>query len=748
MAEQATDRARQVASSPRGLAGSVGDDRLCLALLGVALFVFACALIRTAWLCDDAYITFRVIDNFTHGHGLRWNVADRVQVFTHPLWMMLLAVAYYLTREVFFTALGVGAAVSLLAVWLAGFKHATHAACGLLGVAILFSSRAFVDYSTSGLENPLTHLLLVGFVMGVARASRDPRDVRALSLVAGLAMLNRLDTLLFFLPWLGWTLITQRNRRTVAAMAWGLSPPLVWMAFATFYYGHPLPNTATAKLAAGVGVADLAGRGLHYFWNSLQFDPITLTAIAVAAVIALVRRDRTSLLVMAGVVLYLLYIVRIGGDFMSGRFFAAPLFGSVCVLVRADLPRGKSLALGLAAVAVGIGFLAPYPVLSSGRDYGLQRKDLIDARGVADERGFYFWMSGLLNGRGMPKPVSVVVSRARNARRCGYPVVVEGGVGFLGFVAGPGVHVVDYHGLGDPVLARLPVVAEDPLYASFVQGMTGRPPRDRYRIGHYLRVVPPGYLSHLLGGEDRFEDPQFKRLAEQVHRATRAPLLDRERWRDVARLLVTERDGGIDRSRYRRWAPPRWDEVIGAVPDSPAGHAGLGNHLFRTGGWKPAEQALRHALDRCPDDVESANTLAIIRWRSGDAPEARALCQHAAAIDPDSANVLVGLAHVYAGARETERAVEAFARAMSLDPGLAAIGLSGTTDAWLEAGRHEEAKASLEAYLRIVPANADAHLELGDILDALDDRDGAVASWRAAEELGSRRAGERLRRAE
>ena len=53
------------------------------------VLLVAVVLIRTAWICDDAYITFRTIDNFLHGFGLRWNVAERVQSFTHPLWLIV-----------------------------------------------------------------------------------------------------------------------------------------------------------------------------------------------------------------------------------------------------------------------------------------------------------------------------------------------------------------------------------------------------------------------------------------------------------------------------------------------------------------------------------------------------------------------------------------------------------------------------------------------------------------------------------
>ena len=76
--------------------GDATNYALSLAVLGLALSVrskaamfkaacmgafgvFVLVLIRTTWICDDAYINFRTIDNFLHGYGLRWNIAERVQ---------------------------------------------------------------------------------------------------------------------------------------------------------------------------------------------------------------------------------------------------------------------------------------------------------------------------------------------------------------------------------------------------------------------------------------------------------------------------------------------------------------------------------------------------------------------------------------------------------------------------------------------------------------------------------------------
>src|SRR5664280_151358 len=49
------------------------------------------AILANAWIVDDAYITFRSIWNVHHGFGLRWNPSERVQTYTHPLWMLLIS---------------------------------------------------------------------------------------------------------------------------------------------------------------------------------------------------------------------------------------------------------------------------------------------------------------------------------------------------------------------------------------------------------------------------------------------------------------------------------------------------------------------------------------------------------------------------------------------------------------------------------------------------------------------------------
>ena len=58
----------------------------------IALGAFALVILQNAWLCDDAFITYRTADNLINGHGLTWNAGERVQTYTNPLWLFTIAV--------------------------------------------------------------------------------------------------------------------------------------------------------------------------------------------------------------------------------------------------------------------------------------------------------------------------------------------------------------------------------------------------------------------------------------------------------------------------------------------------------------------------------------------------------------------------------------------------------------------------------------------------------------------------------
>ena len=508
----------------------------------VALFLLL--VVRTAWLSDDSYITFRTVDNFLHGFGLRWNVDERVQTYTHPLWMFLLAGLNALTGELYFSTLGLSLVLSLFAVLLV-IRVARTPQQATVAVLLLAMSKAFVDFSTSGLENPLTHVLLAGFAaQWFGRGSPGARLVGVATL-AGLLALDRLDTFVLTLPCV---LAATRGVgfwRSGWRLGLGYLPLFAWLGFAFFYYGTPLPNTAYAKaLSHGIALLDLAGQSAWYFADSLRQDPITLTTILAAIIVTVASETKRLWPITIGALLYLAYVVKIGGDFMTGRFLAAPLLQSVVVLARATELRGQVVSGVLVLAAIGFGLLAPRPNLSSGADY---RATTIDAHGIADERGTYYRSSGLLRqwtlrhdptsgARGRGGAVSALLRAQGKTRKVVCVVDVAGVVGY-GF--GPLGHFVDIW-LCDPLLARLPVVD-----------------LRHWRTGHYEKRIPEGYIESIATNTNRIRHPRLAHYYEALRQVTRGELWSLTRLRTAWDLLLGRYDGDLQafvESDYRH--PP------------------------------------------------------------------------------------------------------------------------------------------------------------------------------------------------
>lgn len=498
-------------------------DRLCRlapALLP-GLLLLVCTTLLAAWLCDDAFITFRTVENLVEGRGVRWNPLERVQSYTHPLWMLVLAGARALSGEIYFTSL----ILSLLLSWTAAGLLATQVQdrrdLAFLALLSLTLTRSFVDYCTSGLENPLTHLLLVFWLRDWWReaASPTPAGVHRLALFASGVLLCRLDLALLLTPAFAALAWRRRGVAMARALGVGFSPLLAWEIFSVIYYGVPFPNTAYAKLDAGIPASAYLAQGLTYLRASAIFDPLATALILGALILGAWQRGPATGPVAIGVALYLVYVVRIGGDFMAGRFLTAALVAAVMILLQGPPPTVRRLAV-VATAVVTLGFIAQDPVLLCGPRFGLEREDAVSDNGVADERAFYYPTTGLLRAeRGEHRIEHPWAVQGRRARAQGLQVATRRPIGFFGFFAGPQCHVVDLFGLSDPLIARLPVRADK-----------------KWRIGHLERALPVGYLESVRADATGISDPLLADLDRRLRLVTRGPLFTTERWRAILEL--------------------------------------------------------------------------------------------------------------------------------------------------------------------------------------------------------------------
>ncbi len=502
----------------------------------VLLGAFTWVLYQTAWLCDDAYISYRTAENLVTGYGLTWNPAERVQAFTHPLWLFLNTLAYSVFRTQFITFMAVALGTSLVVAVLFVYRMALSRTQAIMGILLFLCSRAFMDYATSGLENPLTNLLLLAFILVFVQTQWGTREVLLLSLIAGLGVLNRMDSLLLYAPALAYMVLSQFRLRTFALVLLGFMPFILWEIFSLVYYGALVPNTAFAKLGTGIPPSALAAQGFFYFLHTLVRDPATLPIIGLGLVSAFFLRSSKMIMLALGMALYMLYIIKIGGDFMGGRFFVAPYFLAVCILVRSPVFGRSFPAFALSIVVIFLSSLAPFAPYSTGSDFGDDTKGFKDEHGIGDERRFWYDNGSLtawMDKGNMPS--HSYVQTGKGYRRSGRDVVkVHGSVGFRGFFGGPKAHIIDYYALADPLLARLPAIYSP-----------------NWRIGHFTRTVPKGYEWSVVTGKMGFEDKDLETYYGHIQTVTQGSIWSRERWATIWHLNLGHYDHLIDANRYR-----------------------------------------------------------------------------------------------------------------------------------------------------------------------------------------------------
>ncbi|HET9905928.1 MAG TPA: hypothetical protein VFQ23_04790 [Anaerolineales bacterium] len=495
-------------------------------LLNISLLLlFGFVLLRTAWVGDDAYITMRTVDNLLNGYGPTWNVGERLQTFTHPLWMFILTIVYAITRDAYISLLGLSLFVSLVVIWIF-LKHTSEDTYSVfIGWVILLLSNASLDYSTSGLENPASHLLVLLFTLAYLKWNdqRSQNRILILALLAGLLTLNRMDLLLLCLPALLDLVVPVETGRRVRLLVLGFAPFILWELFSIIYYGFPFPNTYYAKLNTGISQYTLIKHGALFFFNSIVWDPITLITIGISFLLSMVVGDKPEKMISLGIGIYLAYVVWIGGDFMTGRFLSVPLLSAVILLVRSLTRFSFAQKTALLAVLILLGLMTDRPSFNAAPAQDLEFETFT---GVGDEQAAYYPATGLLReGRVTNVPdhqwyYDGLALRDQNVN------VYEGkGIGFLGFAAGPNVHVIDIFALSDPLLSHLPVQSKTEVL-----------------IGHFRRSVPDGYLETLETGRNEIKDPGIAEYYKKLLLITRGKIWSFERWQAIWKLNMGQYD--------------------------------------------------------------------------------------------------------------------------------------------------------------------------------------------------------------
>jgi len=492
------------------------------------LVLFTYVFLANAWMGDDAHITFRSVWNFVHGYGLTYNPDERVQAYTHPLWMFVIAAAHLLTREFFFTVTALSWIFDVAAGILVLRRTRTPGST-VLFVLWLISSKALIDYTSSGLEYPLSYFLIALFYGRYLERRFDappsPKELRFFTLVAALAFVNRSDTaLLFAIPLAEMTLrsLIVRGRQTLVPILVGVAPAIAWLAFATFYYGFPLPNTYYAKVANGIPAWLQHQQGWAYLLNSISHDPITLATIAIATLYAW-RVPGAGRRATLSALLYVVYTILIGGDFMSGRFFAMPfLIATVTLVPEID----ASVIPWTAGALILYHVLVPTVPIKTTSTYD-GAWPWRTQNGIKDERGHTHQLSNLLFFTPFHTlPDTPFGREGLSLAASDQKTVVYCCIGLYGLNAGPTKHIIDDNALSDPLLARLPVSPR--VFFDFW-------------ASHYFRDIPDGYVESNDQDKNMLTDPLLHEYYDKLRNVTRGSLFRLSRLKDIWSLNMDYR---------------------------------------------------------------------------------------------------------------------------------------------------------------------------------------------------------------
>ena len=321
----------------RSLAGLASVH--CGRFFYVSIFVlFLYLFFLEAWIVDDARMTFRNIVNFVDGFGIVWNFGERLHSFTHPLWYFVLAAVHFLSfgfiweDNIIISSVLANLLFCVCALWiyLRGVRG-LQIGIVLIFLLVLFSSHAFMVYTSSGLENALSYFLIAAccYVLFFGRPSS------LFFFLCACLFLNRADYTLMLLPMSLYAWRSSGYRLSVIFLP--VSICLLWLLFSTWYFGFPFPNSSISKLNIDAPLLNFILQGLRYYKLTLLRDPVTFFVIfsVIGFSFYEIFRHRyfTKLnSIGLGLFFHSLYIVSIGGDFLEGRFLSVPFFYGLCGL--------------------------------------------------------------------------------------------------------------------------------------------------------------------------------------------------------------------------------------------------------------------------------------------------------------------------------------------------------------------------------------------------------------------------------
>ena len=499
-----------------------------LIFLGMATYFITS--LKGAWLSDDYFITLRQVEQLFAGHGIRFNLYERSFLSTSVAYFFILLPLRLVTSDPFIIHAIFALTCNAILLCLLWKLARSNVWVWLLGLGLLFASKAHFDYSWFGQENPLGHALVAALVLVWLRMYPGLNAVRLptpscwrcfVALIA-IAPLYRHDFVLLAWPLASWALWDNRARLgwagLVQAVGWMLTPLLVWTLFSLVYFGFPLPGSAYNKLPDSYGLVHRLASAWDYYRFSLHKDGVMLAVLLGSQLLWFGRAP--ARVIAASIALVLLYIIFVGGDYMGGRFLTVGYVLMVAVVSGMAWYWHRFLAERYGpgrchwiVVGLGVGLAAwialwPYSPLTSPMIYEdtvIDREtyptEVVNERAAWQPRtGITVWWKSRRYGTTYPDHVTTRLGILLKDEAAAGETFHVCNLGLTPYTARLDQNFFDVWGLADSFMSRLPAM--------------------KWRPGHLVRVRPLGLAESLASGAPSFVDPGLNRYFEILRNVT------------------------------------------------------------------------------------------------------------------------------------------------------------------------------------------------------------------------------------
>jgi arabinofuranosyltransferase len=484
-----------------------GERNRLPVVFGLFFFFVAHIALFKGFIVDDAFITFRYVQQWVHGHGLVYNIGERVEGYSNFLWILLLAPFAHLGIELTLAAKGLGVLLGLLTLYLT-WRAARQAEGPEVAPFFLVAAAPFAAWTMGGLETLLFTFLLL--LSGYIFLEEEAKGKGYLSgFLFGLLALSRPEGLLFALVAAGfrvWQLYRLKFRPARRDLLRLLSIGAVVVPFFLWrwtYYGYPLPNTVYAK---SLGLHPRAFlEGLFYLYQTLH-GVGGVFFVGLLALFALTAPNPSQAVLFWSLSLgaYALFIVIGGGDWMSMQRFAVHILPPLCLVLQAGWSRLRALwhprrGFWLALLLAGqIGYLL---------GYSLEQR----------------FLNGTGNGPLLPQDSPAIAYLRQHVQPGETIAVIDAGL--IAYRLPLEVRVVDMVGLTDAHIAHQPVQLPGGLWGrgdAFgkwdVDYILAQQPRF-VQVNIIGETADGGWMTNFTGTTLLVNDPRFR----QMYRLVDAP---------------------------------------------------------------------------------------------------------------------------------------------------------------------------------------------------------------------------------